>query len=202
MIYYVIPARKGSKGFPGKNRKLLDYTIETIPYKLYGNTIITSDDEWILENSPVECIKIKRSEQLSNDTASTKSVMVDVIKKCGLKPLDIICMMYLTYPTRQFVEVLDAVQRMRLAGADSLLCKKEVKTHPYLCIYENGKQVVKHDLYRRQDYPEIFELSHYICTFRVKELKKLNSNLYNKDTYFMKINDCIDVDYEKDFLSL
>jgi len=198
MIYYVIPARKGSKGFPGKNRKLIDYTIRTIPDKLLKNTVITTDDECILNNIPEDCIKIKRSDNLSNDTASTKDVMIDVVKKLGLNNDDMICMMYLTYPTRQFVEILDAVQRMQLTQRKSLLCKKEVASHPYLCIYENGKQVVKHNLYRRQDYPVIYEISHYLCVFYVSELKKLNKNLYNKDTYFHKINDVIDVDYEKD----
>ena len=91
---------------------------------------------------------------------------------------------------------------MKLTQSKSLLCKKEVKTHPYLCIYDNGKQVVKHNLYRRQDYPTIWEISHYICIFEVGELKKLNKNLYNKHTHFMKINDCVDVDYEKDFLQV
>jgi CMP-N-acetylneuraminic acid synthetase len=195
-------ARKDSKGFPGKNRKLLNYTLQTIPEKLLSSVIITSNDDWILENTPKKCIKIKRSEKLSNDTASTKSVMSDVVKKCGLNKEDIICMLYLTYPTRQFDEVINALQTMVLRCSDSLLCKKETKTHPFLCIYEDGKQVIKHDLYRRQDYPVIYEISHYICVFRVSELKKLNSNLYNKNTYFHKISDCIDVDHEKDYYNI
>ena len=202
MIYYVIPARKGSKGFPGKNRKLLNFTLQMIPNTILSGVIVTSDDDYILDNTPDKCIKIKRHPQLASDTASTKDVMIDVINKVNMKHDDIICMLYLTYPTRVFDQIQDAYQRMRLTQSKSLLCKKEVKTHPYLCIYDNGKQVIKHDLYRRQDYPKIWEISHYICMFEVSELKKLNKNLYNKHTHFMKIDDCIDVDYEQDYLQV
>ena len=33
MIRYIIPARKGSKSYPFKNRRLLSYTLNTIPKK-------------------------------------------------------------------------------------------------------------------------------------------------------------------------
>ena len=65
-------------------------------------------------------------------------------------------------------------------NANSLLCGQDVKSHPYLCLYKSGfrgNQLIKHDLYRRQDYPEVFELSHYVGCCYVSELKKLNYNV-------------------------
>ena len=47
--FFVIPARRNSKGFPFKNRKLLDYTINEIPIELHGKTIVSTDDEEIIE---------------------------------------------------------------------------------------------------------------------------------------------------------
>ena len=85
---------------------------------------------------------------------------------------------------------------------NSALCKKSVKTHPYLCLKENGiyhEPLVDHELYRRQDYPPCFEISHYLCQHRVKELQKINNQLYNLDTGFYAIEEKIDVDYKKDF---
>ena len=49
MIYYVIPARKGSKGLPFKNRKLFDITAKTIPDDAKPHTIVSTDDEHISE---------------------------------------------------------------------------------------------------------------------------------------------------------
>ena len=62
-----------------------------------------------------------------------------------------------------------------------------------------GKQIISLDLYRRQDYPECFEVSHFVCIFQVDEISNLNKNMYNDDTYFYQISDDVDVDYESDF---
>ena len=61
-----------------------------------------------------------------------------------------------------------------------------------------GSQLVKHNLYRRQDYPAVFEISHYVCIFNVNELTNLNNNLYNDETFFFKIDDVVDVDTKTD----
>ena len=85
-----------------------------------------------------------------------------------------------------------------------LTCCVEPKSHPFLCLYkidgEKGEQIVKHDLYRRQDYPECIEIRHFVCIFKVDEINNLNQNLYNEKTIYYKIDDDdIDVDYETDF---
>jgi len=61
-----------------------------------------------------------------------------------------------------------------------------------------GEQVVKHNFSRRQDYRKCFELSHYISIILPSELNSLNNDLYNKHTYFMKIDEAIDVDTKED----
>jgi CMP-N-acetylneuraminic acid synthetase len=61
-----------------------------------------------------------------------------------------------------------------------------------------GKQLIPHNLYRRQDYPKVFEISHFISIFMGFELDNLNSNLYNNDTIFYPIDNIIDVDTQKD----
>ena len=85
----------------------------------------------------------------------------------------------------------------------TLTCCVKPKTHPYLCLFKKedgkGKQIISHDLYRRQDYPECFEVSHFVCIFQVDEISNLNKNMYNDDTYFYQISDDVDVDYESDF---
>ena len=105
-IYFVIPARKGSKGFPLKNRKLLGYTIKEIPRKIHQKTIISTDDKEIIKKVSNTQIKIiKRDPKLCGDKVSVRDVMKDVVKKCGLKNSDVIVMLYLTYLGRKFQEI-------------------------------------------------------------------------------------------------
>ena len=106
-------------------------------------------------------------------------------------------MLYLTYPERTYQDVIEAVDFYESNKAKSMLCSKEIKTSPFLMMYKEGyrgKQIVKHNLYRRQDYPECFEISHFISIFSLQELKKLNKNLYNEDTLFFPIKEKIDID--------
>ena len=199
MIHYIIPARKGSKGLPGKNKKLFNYTYDTIPKEILGNVIVTSDDIDII-NMSAACRHILREDNISTDDASIKSVLLDVVKKFELPDDDVICMLYLTYPGRTWDDIQKAIDYFYIEQAESLLCRKEVITHPFMCIYNDGSQVIEHNLYRRQDYPETFEICHYIQICYVSELKKLNNNLYNRSTVYYPIDNVIDIDEEKDLL--
>tara|TARA_A100001391_G_scaffold204611_2_gene200924 strand:- start:671 stop:1297 length:627 start_codon:yes stop_codon:yes gene_type:complete len=204
--YYVIPARKGSRGFPNKNRKLFNDTFSKIPVKLHNKVIITTDDDYIIDLvKDTEVIIVKRSDKLSGDKVSIKPVLQDVVKQVGLDDRDILVLLYLTYPKRTWKQIELCKDFMLEMNANSLLCGQDVKSHPYLCLYRSGfrgNQLIKHDLYRRQDYPEVFELSHYVGCCYVSELKKLNYNLYNKDTVYYHLNDrVIDVDYKSDLMT-
>ena len=53
-------------------------------------------------------------------------------------------------------------------------------------------------MYRRQDYPNCFEISHYVCIFKIFEIKLLNKNMYNDFTVFFPIEERLDVDTMKD----
>ena len=111
-------------------------------------------------------------------------------------------MLYLTYPERTWTDIEAALNFFIENKAKSLLCRTELKSHPYLCMFseegDKGKQIIEHNLYRRQDYPECFELSHFICIFRANELESLNKNLYNSNTTFYKVKRPVDVDTKKD----
>lgn len=203
MRYFVIPARKGSKRLPLKNRTLLKFTLDIIPKENYKNIIVTTDDEVIIEKVKEMSIKvIRRDKEFSSDTASIKSVLSDVINKCHFKEDDDIIDLYLTYPNRTFEKIEEIYKFYKEHNAKTLLCAFKVKTNPYLCFYrlENhrGKPIIKHNLYRYQDYPECFRSSHYVCIFKVGYIEKLGPNMYNEETIFYDIEDQIDVDTEDD----
>ena len=200
----VIPARRGSKGVPFKNRLLLEHTLNIIPDSLKSDVIISTDDDFIIEKAKEYKVKaVRRSDKLSSDEASVKDVLINLIKNENIGCQQTIIMLYLTYPERTWEEVESILSFFNDNDAKSVLCKKEVKTHPHMCMFEaadglRGEQVVRHNLYRRQDYPKCFEISHYMCAIKASEVNNLNKNLYNEDTFFYQIEDKIDIDYKKD----
>ena len=201
--FFIIPARRDSKGLPFKNRKLLDYTINNIPIELHEKTIVTTNDEKIIEKLSATNINVlRRDERLCLDDISIKDVMLDVVKKFQMKSDDIIVMLYLTSPGRKFSDIKKILDYYFDREIKTLTCCVEPKTHPYLVLYkkedQKGEQVVEHDLYRRQDYPECFEIRHFVCIFQVEEIQRLNNNMYNESTIFYKIDNDIDVDHEND----
>lgn len=197
----VIPARAGSKGWPFKNRKLMNYTFDLIQ----GNdVIVSSNDEVILKEAEKrKFITIERDEKLCQDTTSTKDVLLDVAEKIKLISEYNILLLYLTYPYRTNKLIYQATVEFNRTECKSLLCREPIATNSYLVIYydyfnKQWRKVIDHDFYRRQDPPEYFEISHVVCIFNVEEIPKLNKNLYNKDTYFMLIERQKDIDYEGD----
>ncbi len=199
MIYYFIPARKGSKDFPGKNRILFKNTAELV--KNFKNVFVSSNDEEIEKLSKEYNFNFfYRPEFLCADEISIRDVLEHFVNFCNLKQDDIIVLLYLTYPYRKIDDLNKALEIFDNGQYKSLLCRQKVLTHPFLCIYKDGKKIIDHDFYRRQDYPEIFEISHYICMIQCSELSKVGKNLQNINTFYMNIDRVLDIDYEKDFI--
>ena len=200
----IIPARAGSKGWPGKNVALFDQTAEKIPNEFRNKVIVSTDDLQIV----AMCEKYKyqlheRSNGTAEDGSDIKSVMREIIATGDYKSSDVLVMLYLTYPDRDWEHVTQMYNTFISQQSRSMLCRQPVKTHPCLTMYEGpgstGKQVIKHSHYQRQQYPECFEISHYICMFRVGEVSRLNKNMYNTKTQFYSIPRTIDVDSKEDY---
>ena len=206
----IIPAREGSKGFPHKNRALFKYTVDSIPTEIRENVYVTSDDSKILEMAASAGFKcINRPIELAQDDTSMKGVVIHALSSMDVSEDELVAVLYLTYPERRWIDLIDAVAFYLMMEptmpVSSLLCKKKVKSNPFLCMYDlghRGKQIIKHDLYRRQDYLDCFELSHFIVLLRPGNIDNLNNNLYDSETLFWEITDKTDVDHEKDFLKI
>lgn len=200
----VIPARKDSKGLPYKNRKLFQYTADSIPPEQADIVyVVTNDIEIATLAEAYNFNVVIRPDDLSQDTTSTKEVMQYFVDELDPSPHLDICMLYLTYPERTWDDVTKAWNFAFDNNAHSMLCKKELKTSPFLMLKEEpnnrGSQLFYHNLYRRQDYPKCFEISHFVTIFRPSILNKLNDNLYCSETQFMEIqNNTIDVDTQHD----
>lgn len=203
-IKLLIPARRNSKGLPFKNRLLFEHTINSIPTEYLKDLLVSTDDEVLIERCEFIGLNVSvRPDNLSLDETSTKEVIQYHIENNDISLDDTVIMLYLTYPERTWSDIKEAYKFFTEHNAKSLLCKKNIKsTHPYLYMFEldnnKGTQLVGHNLYRRQDYPSVFEISHYVCIFNVNEFTNLNNNLYNDETFFFKIDDVVDVDTKTD----
>jgi N-acylneuraminate cytidylyltransferase len=202
MFKILIPARKNSKGFPFKNRRLFTKTADIIPDKYKNNTHIFSDDETINQmGKDYGFVITDRNKKSALDQSTTKELMQDFCSnftdECN------IIMLYLTYPERTWKDVENAYKVFIDTNARSLLCRQDVNPSPYLMMYElengMGKQIINHNLCRRQDYKKCFAISHFISIINSKELTLLNNNLYNNQTYFYPIRDVKDIDYRNDY---
>lgn len=203
MIHYIIPARQGSKGLPLKNRKLLPFTLDSMPKDVMDHTIVSTDDFTIAQAAKDYGARVHdRSREVSCDTASTKDLLLEIASHYKLPPSDELIMMYLTYPERTFEDVEKIYTFFKKNRGVSLLCAEEPDIHPYRAFYSleghKGKKVVENDLYRRQDYPKCFIASHFLAIIKVEYLHLVDKNLHHPQTLFYNLGHTIDVDNEKD----
>ena len=201
--YFIIPARKNSKGFKFKNR----FLFEKLPQELKNESVIvTSDDEVIREinNQTYQFDFIKRPDHLSLDTTSIKPVLQHVVEEKKLSEEDTLVVLYLTYPERTFLDIEEILKFYHTHNAKSLLCREPLKQHPYLCFFEegvNGRRIVDHNLYRRQDYPKCFYGSHFVAIVKAGFLPSVDLNLHSKETIFYDLGERkIDVDNKEDLM--
>lgn len=201
MEHILIPARHGSKGLPLKNRVLVPELLKKLDaVGLSSKVILSTDDEW-LQNLDFNIKVRNRPKHIANDTATMRSVLVDIVEHYNLNKNDSIMTLYPTYPERTYKDICKFLDFYYDNNLNSALCKKDVKTHPFMCLIENeiySKSLIDHDLYRRQEYPKCFEISHFICASKVFEIQNLNNQLFNDKTGFYKICDKIDVDQQTD----
>ena len=203
--YFLIPAREGSKGFPHKNRKLFDYTAQTLPEHLADKVYVTTDDHIVKEKAKQYNFNIvDRPLSLAGDTASLKPVLQHFVESEKIDDNSVIVLLFLTYPQRTWEDIEKIINFFETNGKNSLICAEEVKEHPYLCFYDlgnhKGQLVVDHKLYRRQDYPTCFKQSMYVGCYRALVVDRLHDLLVEKETIFYKLQSTkIDVDYEEDY---
>jgi CMP-N-acetylneuraminic acid synthetase len=105
-----IPARKGSKGLPGKNKKLfagkplVQWSIEQASAtKLFDHIIVSSDDPDILQIAKdckkMKVVPVERHAELCTDTSDMDDVLYDFFARPGNK-CKYICLLPPTSPLR------------------------------------------------------------------------------------------------------
>lgn len=178
---FIIPARKGSKGLPGKNTKMLGDK-PLIQYSLDFAREFTNDENICVTTNDIEVLSIVnnlgykekfiRNELLSNDTATS----ADVIKNAIQFYNNFYNTVILLQPTSPFRDYKDFEKGLeKIENCDLVVGVKEAKSNPYFNLFEeneNGSlKISKGDgkFTRRQDIPKVFEIngSMYIFKYQI-----------------------------------
>lgn len=174
-ILGLIPARGGSKGIPGKNKKLLGgkpllhYTIEAgLKASKLDRLIFSSEDEGLIKLAK-GCgaeVPFKRPESLAQDASGSLGVVQHALRYLQEQgqQYDAVCLLQVTTPFRRKGLIDEAITAFVKAGTDSLVSVLKVP-HQYnphwvfkreedgrLCIATGEKEIIK----RRQDLPDAF----------------------------------------------
>ena len=206
----IIPARKDSKGFPGKNRIFFDQTADFLDeYNWFERIIVSTNDNVIVEKAQQRQYEVHpRSTELSGDAVSIKQVMESVIKDCQISDDYYIWLFYLPMIYKNIGDFQEARDIVELKHKKSLCGFVPAKTHPYLCwsfdeVKEKLKQYIENDVFRRQDLSAAWMPHHYLYCCLASELAHLNSELLNANTFpfFLgdkTINHLVEIDTPED----
>ncbi|QSW87453.1 MULTISPECIES: cytidylyltransferase domain-containing protein [Flavobacterium] len=218
-ILYIIPARAGSKGLPGKNTKILgdkpliSHTIEFVLKNIKENDelCISTDDDIIFsiaKDLGVE-IPFKRPAELATDTATTYDVIIHALKFYEERGqfFDCVMLLQVTSPLRAKTD-LDNVILSYDNDTDMVVTVKESKENPYFTLFEEDKNglLVKSKIsnfQRRQDCPNVFAFNGSMYLMNVLSLKKGSMNEFKRIKKVIMPNErSVDVDTMADWILL
>ena len=215
-ILYLIPARGGSKGLPGKNIKelngksLINHSVDFARNFTDDSDICVSTDSTeiikCVENNNLK-VHFKRPTQLASDTASTTEVInhaLDYYKSKG-KLYDVLILLQPTTPYRRIDDLTNMIDLWD-NKIDLLVSVKESHDSPYFNLFEeNSKGYLckskESIVTRRQDSPKVFSMNGSIYIYNVNSINsKSTKNLTKIKKYIMKDPIySIDIDNEFDW---
>lgn len=211
----IITARGGSKRIPHKNIKefcgkpIIEYSIEAAKQAgIFDTVMVSTDDNKIAEiakNAGAE-VPFMRSEETSNDYATTADVLMEVLEKYkerGIRYENACCI----YPTAPFVtgyKLRQAMEMLVKEKKDSVMPIVPFSFPPLRgMVINDGKLEYKWQEYamkRSQDLEEIYHDCGQFYLFRVETFEK-EKKLVTDNTVGMIISELEvqDIDNETDW---
>jgi len=130
----VVPARKGSRGLPGKNTRLFKgiplvaHAIR-IGLKTCDRVLVTTDDPLVAEIAQeYEVEVVNRPPELAQDDTPMLPVLQHALQASQYRP-DLVVLLQPTSPLRKVRHVMDALKLIEETGADSVASVVEVPAH-------------------------------------------------------------------------
>lgn len=186
-LLFVIPARGGSKGLPGKNIKLLDgkpLIVYSLQYaRLFNDDkdiCISTDDQNIASVVREEnyTVPFLRPEELSGDTAGMREVLLHALdiyeKKNGEYAALVLLQPTSPFRLQRFME--EALSCFSVE-TDMVVGVNESKLNPYFNLFEENAEgflrLSKKDapVVRRQDAPPVYQYNGSLYIINTKSLR-------------------------------
>ena len=187
-ILYLIPARKGSKGLPGKNIKflggkpLIEYSIDFAlnNLKLDDELCISTNDEAVIEIAKSKGIAIPfiRPEELANDNTSSYDVIIHAINhyKNLNQIFDAVLLLQPTSPFRIQDDFTRLIKEYNFE-TDMVVSVKLAKENPYFTLFEENSEGFLNkskvgNFEKRQDCPEVYAFNGSMYLINIESIKK------------------------------
>lgn len=214
-ILFLIPARGGSKGVPGKNIKslggkpLINYALDAVkPLTTIENICVSTDAEDIKAVVEANGVSVPfiRPAYLAEDNSGTYEVCLHAIEfyeKQG-RFFDVLVILQPTSPFRTTDNIREALQ-LFTNELDMVVSVKETKANPYTVLFEedNSGYLVKSkqgNFTRRQDCPRVWEYNGAIYVINIESLKRSPLNQFTKiKKYVMEEAESVDIDTALDW---
>ncbi len=216
-ILYVIPARQGSKGLPGKNIKLLDgkpliaHSIISAQQSKYpGKIIVSTDDQKIMDAAKEYGAEIPfvRPLELATDSATSIDVLFHALsfyKEQG-DDFDLIILLQPTSPLRLPEDIDCAIDLFLKKNAQAVVSVCENEHNPLWSntIPETGsmKDFIKPEIkgLNRQQLPKFYRLNGAVYVSTIEAIIK-NKSFIHEGTYSYEMPTArsVDIDLQIDF---
>jgi CMP-N,N'-diacetyllegionaminic acid synthase len=195
---FLITARGGSKGIPGKNIKalgnkpLINYAID-LARKFVSDEYIclSTDSKEIAEVAEANGLKIPflRPDELAGDLTGSYEVIKHAIDFYSNKlQFDKVVLLQPTSPLRLKKHVEACLKKWDKA-CEMVVSVKSTKANPYQLLFIENKEgylekVIKgNDTERRQDLPKVFQLNGAVYVYSVKALNEKHIRNFTRINY-------------------
>ena len=215
-ILFLITARGGSKGIPGKNSKKLS-GIPLIMHSVNIARCVADDADICVSTDSEEIISIladnnlevpfKRPDHLATDTAGSYDVILHAIRFYKNKGIsyDAIMLMQPTSPFRKPEFIYDMINLFS-PDLDMVVSVKECHENPYFSMYEESitgflEKSKKGNFRRRQDAPKVYAYNGSLYLMNIRSLEEKPMNKFRRvRKYVMDEYYSVDIDTPVDWL--
>lgn len=210
-ILFLIPARKGSKGLPGKNTKvlgdkpLIEYSIDFAlnNLKIDDELCISTNDEAVIAIAKSKGITIPfiRPEELATDKATSYDVIIHAINHYEKlnKTFDVLLLLQPTSPFRIQDDFARLIKKYSIE-TDMVVSVKIAKENPYFTLFEENNEGFLNksklgDFERRQDCPVVYAFNGSLYLINIASIKKTRmTELKNIKKIIMPEERSVDID--------
>lgn len=213
-ILAVIPARGGSKRLPRKNilplngKPMITYSIESALSSRYiDKVVVSSDDDEILSISKEYGVDtIKRSKELSSDTATTFDTVEDVLRR--YEEYKYVILLQPTSPLRTKENIDESIELLRSKSCSAIISVSEMEHSPLWSntLSKDNSMVgfLSEELLntRSQDLDTYYRINGAIYICRIDRFLEEKGFFIKDDIYAYKMDryNSIDIDEKIDFM--